>query len=320
MKTRLIIAVLVLMAGLLVLASQCTNDNVRPVALFSVDQVSGQSPLTVNFDASASYDPDESIVAYYWDFGDELSGTGARTSHTFSSISSQAYTVTLTVIDNNGKEATSSQIITVVGSGSVGRPPSITFIPYIERLFPITVFLDGFYYSCAECDNSHGPHVWDFGDGQRESCIYCSSATHEYAGLGPYTVQVTLTDDYGRTDTDTKIVDGHRLPAGTVVVDQTTSGTISINVGQTVAVYLWEYPGTAYVWEWTGSLVENVLEPAGERYIPGPFDPLGTDRIWYFEFRFKGVTPGVTPLEFINWEPWLEKPDRTDFGITVVVQ
>ncbi len=116
MKTRLIMAVLVLMGGLLVLASQCTNDNVRPVALFTADQVEGLSPLTVNFDGSGSYDPDGTIESYSWNFGDGASGTGVTTGHTFTATSDKAYTVRLTVTDDGGKSATTTATISVTGS------------------------------------------------------------------------------------------------------------------------------------------------------------------------------------------------------------
>lgn len=120
LKTRLIMAVLVLMAGLLVLASQCTNDNVRPVALFTVDRVDGPSPLTVNFDGSGSYDPDGTIEYYSWNFGDGTSGTGVATSHTFITTTDKTYTVRLTVTDDGGKSATTSTTIsvTVLESGT----------------------------------------------------------------------------------------------------------------------------------------------------------------------------------------------------------
>jgi len=85
-KTRLSMAVLVLLAGLLVLASGCINVNVRPVALFTVDRVDGLSPLTVNFDGSGSYDSDGTIEAYSWNFGDGASETGVTTSHTFGHV------------------------------------------------------------------------------------------------------------------------------------------------------------------------------------------------------------------------------------------
>lgn len=117
MKTRLIMAALVLMAGLLVLASQCTNDNVRPVALFTVDRLDGPSPLTVNFDGSGSYDPDGTIESYSWDFGDGTSGTGITTTHTFSSSTNRTFSVKLTVTDNGGRTHSMSGFVVVYSSG-----------------------------------------------------------------------------------------------------------------------------------------------------------------------------------------------------------
>jgi len=109
-------AVLVLMAGLLVLASGCINDNVRPVALFTVDRVDGPSPLTVAFDGSGSYDPDGTIISYSWDFGDGMSGNGATISHTFTSSTDRTYTVILTVTDGGGKTGSMSGFVVVSGS------------------------------------------------------------------------------------------------------------------------------------------------------------------------------------------------------------
>jgi len=111
-------AMLVLMAGLLVLASQCTNDNVRPVALFTVDPAQGSSPLAVNFDGSGSYDPDGTIEAYSWNFGDGTAGTGVTTSHTFDSSTDRTFSVELTVTDNGGRTHSISGSVVVYGSGS----------------------------------------------------------------------------------------------------------------------------------------------------------------------------------------------------------
>jgi len=43
---------------------------IPPVASFFASSTSGRVPFTVSFDASASYDPDGTIEAYIWDFGD----------------------------------------------------------------------------------------------------------------------------------------------------------------------------------------------------------------------------------------------------------
>ena len=87
-----------------------------PVAYVDVDQVTGHAPMTVNFDAAGSSDPDGGIVSYVWDFGDTNSGTGASVSHTYNSAG--AYTVTLTVTDNGANE---SQVTTYV-SVAESRP------------------------------------------------------------------------------------------------------------------------------------------------------------------------------------------------------
>ena len=59
---------------------------------------------SVTFDASESYDPDESdsIESYEWDFGDGTSGEGATPQHTYTAEGN--YTVELTVTDSYGEQ------------------------------------------------------------------------------------------------------------------------------------------------------------------------------------------------------------------------
>lgn len=56
--------------------------------------------LPVALNGSGSHDPDGSIVAHAWNFGDGTSGTGVKPSHAYSSAGLK--TVTLTVTDNDG--------------------------------------------------------------------------------------------------------------------------------------------------------------------------------------------------------------------------
>ena len=70
----------------------------------------------MNFDATASYDPDGTIVSYSWDFGDGASGAGVTTSHTFVSSTNRTYSVTLTVTDDDGKTDSTSGSISVIGT------------------------------------------------------------------------------------------------------------------------------------------------------------------------------------------------------------
>lgn len=75
---------------------------------------SGNVGVPVVFDGSASYDSDGgSIDAYNWDFGDGSSAAGAVLAHTYAAAGT--YTVTLTVIDDEGQ--TNSAMTTAVISG-----------------------------------------------------------------------------------------------------------------------------------------------------------------------------------------------------------
>ena len=90
-------------------AISVTVDNVNepPVAAFSYTC----SGLSCDFHASASYDPDGSIVSYQWTFGDGGVGSGLTSSHTYAA--SGTYTVVLTVTDNGGATDSDSQSVTV---------------------------------------------------------------------------------------------------------------------------------------------------------------------------------------------------------------
>jgi PKD repeat protein len=82
-----------------------------PVASFTFAPSSPLAGQTVSFDASASADPDGTIVGYAWGFGDSTSGSGITTNHVYSTTGS--FTVTLAVTDNSGNIGTAQSTITV---------------------------------------------------------------------------------------------------------------------------------------------------------------------------------------------------------------
>jgi PKD repeat protein len=71
--------------------------------------------VTVNFDGSNSKDYDGTLVQYMWDFEDQYStektAEGVKVSHKFTMRSS--YTITLTIVDNDGEIAMDTLIVTV---------------------------------------------------------------------------------------------------------------------------------------------------------------------------------------------------------------
>jgi len=97
--------------------------NSPPTAVASAVPTGGDLPLTVTFDGSASTDPDGTIVAYLWDFGDGAYDSGVTTVHTYTSAGT--YTATLLVRDNLGATATDTVVIIVTDSNAINAPSNL---------------------------------------------------------------------------------------------------------------------------------------------------------------------------------------------------
>jgi len=86
------------------------TGNNPPAASFTATPMSGIAPLEVQFDATASSDPDGDVLTYTWDFGDGNTGTGVTASHIY--VATGEYIATLTVSDGS-KQGTATKTITV---------------------------------------------------------------------------------------------------------------------------------------------------------------------------------------------------------------
>ncbi len=89
--------------------------NEKPTAQFNF--TNGKTPYTVLFDASGSFDPDGSIVAYQWTFGDGYTGAGKKVSHTY--LGSGSFDVTLVVFDDAHASGTATQTIVLTEEGTL---------------------------------------------------------------------------------------------------------------------------------------------------------------------------------------------------------
>ncbi len=88
-----------------------TPGSQPPTSVISASTLRGVAPLAIAFSGAASRDPDGSLVAYDWTFGDGGSASGATASHTYSAPGS--YAAVLRVTDNTGLTASSTVTITV---------------------------------------------------------------------------------------------------------------------------------------------------------------------------------------------------------------
>jgi len=105
------------------------TGNTNPVADISATPISGEAPLLVTFDASASTDVDGDALSYSWDFGDGSIVNGVTVENTFTSIGT--YPVTLIVEDGNGGIDQAVITITVSDGDIIIDPP--TGNAYIDR-------------------------------------------------------------------------------------------------------------------------------------------------------------------------------------------
>lgn len=90
--------------------------NDPPIAVVNATPTSGYVPLDVSFSSLGSSDPNGTIAAYSWNFGDGGTSNSANPWHTYTSAG--IFTATLTVTDDRGATNNASIAITVTNDPS----------------------------------------------------------------------------------------------------------------------------------------------------------------------------------------------------------
>ena len=119
--------------------------NQAPRAVASADQFFGPSPLAVQFDGSASTDPEGFPLTYSWNFGDGSAvNTNRNPLHTFTAPVGvpTPFIVTLTVRDNSNATAQATLLISANNTPPVVDITSPTngtrYPPSMETVYPLT--------------------------------------------------------------------------------------------------------------------------------------------------------------------------------------
>lgn len=184
-----------------------------PIAQYAFSPTAPTNRDVIVFDASASVDLDNAIVAYDWDFGDGSVGSGVRVEHLYPTP--DAYTVNLTVTDETGLSAKASQTVVV----SLARNPFAAFT-VTRDLMSVSVDASASF----DADGTIVSYAWNFGDGGTASGV---TATHTYLTPGAYTIILTARDDDGLEGTATRGV-----TVNTMTVDWTYSDFFAVPYGE----------------------------------------------------------------------------------------
>ena len=173
------------------------EPNQLPTAGFTIDVDRGQAPLDVTFDAAPSSDPDGSLVAYSWEFGDGGTATGARVTHTY--VGAGLFEVELTVRDDRDGEASATGDVTVASPAGSG-PNVIRGTVWFDRNMDEAIdederTLEGFkVFLDLDADGAY--------DNGEPLTFTVAAGTYEFAGLDAdrsYTVSQIL--DFGWSST-----------------------------------------------------------------------------------------------------------------------
>ena len=257
-----------LLAGLLLLASACSDDggtspaeNAPPVASFTVP------PCTINAacDFASTSTDDAEVTAWSWDFDGDGTPDATTASASYVYTAAGTFDVSLKVSDAEGLSHTKTSVITIDPVDPANTPPTA-----------------GFTHTCdaAECSftstSTDAPpgtiatEVWDFGDGTQAEG---ANPSHSYTVTAPaeFTVTLTVTDDEGASDIETQTISVAPAPVNTPPTAAFThtcdAATCTFTSTSTDAA-----PGSiaAFAWDFGDGATATVSNPSHNYVIVNP--------------------------------------------------
>jgi|GEM_PF-454396 len=220
------------------------NINPTPTAIFTASQECQGQPTV--FDASASNTLGD-IASFAWDFGDFQTGTGQIANHTYTDFG--YYNVVLTITNDSGCVATSTQIVFVQP-----KPISQFTSSQVNCMGADVLFYDQSFIPAGFAGSINAWH-WDFGDGigtaDYDPITVPTVVTYAYTdGLPIHTVTLTVTTTFDCESFVSHDVNSIPSPIPHITSSpvncvnqsiQFSSGTSSPNGGSPIQSYAWTF-------------------------------------------------------------------------------
>ncbi len=209
--------------------------NVAPLASFVASPPGGLAPLTVQFDAAASNDPDGTIVSYDWTFGDGANAAGSEIGHGYNTLG--CHEATLVVEDDDGATGEASRTIVVTTAAPSGDPVvEFEQLPLDGSLVPRDLATDIGTAMIRGVLTSPGYHfvVAELRDGETVTATI-EAPLCEAGGAFPFELAVPIPAELVQYDIDVRLVAGDQETELTTVVN-IVAGDVLLVQGQSNAV------------------------------------------------------------------------------------
>jgi len=230
-------------------------DNILPIAILNVDKNSGVINDTFVFDVSNSRDPDGSIILYRLDFGDGTSTqfvNPAPISHIYKTVG--VFIAKLTATDN--RSGVSLETVDSTKTIQINNQPPVanfSYSPIGAFTFDPITFID----NSSDPENSLVRWSWDFGDGTNFTTTdpLQKNPTKSYNdGNRNYTVTLTVFDNFGLSNTASKIVFiNNRKPFAVISTSSTPVNNVIFGTAPFTVTFdsnSYDLDGTVVNYEW----------------------------------------------------------------------